>query len=220
MFAGGISPHKGVHVLLDAFKLVAAELPDARLILSGPEGTYPFEETFDATDLRTRKQLAPFYTSEVSFARRLLSPGDAVMPNYITQLRERIPANLVEKVAFLGRIPRDKLVEHFYDSDLFVFPSLFAEGFGLPPIEAMAAGTPVIGSRSGAIVETIEDGVTGLLVEKNDPQGLARAMLQLLDSAAMREKMGRAGRRRACQHFTWDCVTAKMADSYERLCST
>jgi glycosyltransferase involved in cell wall biosynthesis len=217
MFAGGISPHKGIHVLFDAFKLVAAKFPTAQLCLVGPAGTYPLEENFDVTERQLLAELAPFYNRNLSFARKLLSPSSVVVPDYISELKARLPADLADKVLFPGKITREALIEHFYDTDLFVFPSLFAEGFGLPPVEAMAAGTAVVGTRSGAIVETIEDGLTGLLVEKNNPKALAEAIMQLLDNAGMREKMGRAGRSRAFQHFTWDHVTAKMASTYEQL---
>jgi glycosyltransferase involved in cell wall biosynthesis len=221
LFAGGVSPHKGIHILVDAFKLVAAQMPDVRLNLSGPQGTYPIEETFDAINDKTLiEELAPFYTkSGASFVRKLLAPGSAIARNYIAQLKAKLPSELMSKVVFLGKIPRENLVDHYYDTDLFVFPSLFAEGFGLPPVEAMAAGAPVIGTRSGAIVETIQHGVTGLLVEKNDPRALADAMLTLLGNTSLREQMGRAGRRRALEDFTWDHVTEKMSSSYEALCS-
>jgi glycosyltransferase involved in cell wall biosynthesis len=218
LFAGGISPHKGLHVLIEAFKLVALKVPEVRLNLSGPAGTYPFEETFDKTDRALRASLAPFYSRRVSPFKKLLSSGSSVTPDYVAMLKAQLTGDIADKVVFLGRIPRSELVARFYDSDIFVFPSLFAEGFGLPPVEAMAAGTAVIGTRSGAIPETVEHGVTGLLVEKNDPVGLADAMLRLLQNSELREKMGRAGRNRALQNFTWDRVTETVSANYNKLC--
>ena len=52
-------------------------------------------------------------------------------------------------------IPRPDLIERYYDADVFVFPPVWNEGFGIPPVEAMAAGIPVVASRSGAVVETV-----------------------------------------------------------------
>jgi glycosyltransferase involved in cell wall biosynthesis len=221
LFAGGVSPHKGVHILVEAFKLVAAQLPGVKLNLSGPPGTYPVEETFDEVrDRALIQELAPFYKKEdLSFAQKLMSPATAIVPDYIAQLKAMLPPQLADNVSFLGKIPRDRLIDHYYDTDLFVFPSLFTEGFGLPPVEAMAGGAPVVGTRSGAIVETVQHQKTGLLVEKNDPKVLAEAMLTLLTNPSMREEMGRSGRQRALQHFTWDRVTEKMSRSYEALCS-
>jgi glycosyltransferase involved in cell wall biosynthesis len=219
MFAGGISPHKGIHVLMEAFSLVAAECPDVRLVLSGPTGTYPWQETFDRRDVNLLAELTPYYLSNLSWARKLAGSAKTTVPNYQAQLKAMVPAHLRNRVEFLGMIPRSKLIDAYYESDVFVFPSLFAEGFGLPPVEAMASGTPVVGTKSGAIVETVLDGVTGLLVERNDSRALAGALLQLLNSAPLRERMGRAGRERALEHFTWDAVTATMSANYERLSS-
>ncbi len=219
LFAGGISPHKGIHVLMDAFAMVAERMPNARLYLSGPAGTYPFEETFDVTDKELAAELAPFYSRDMSVLRKLVRSGEVVVPKYVEQLKARLATELVDRVTFLGNVPREELIKRYYSSDVFVFPSLFAEGFGLPPVEAMAAGTPAIGTRSGAIVETIRHGVSGLLVEKNDARALAEALLQILGNTEQRENMGRAARRRALENFSWERVTAKMSKSYEQLCT-
>src|ERR1700744_3727574 len=74
----------------------------------------------------------------------------------------------------------------------------------------MPAGSPVVASRSGGVVETVKDRDTGFLVEKNDPQQLAYARLKLLEDDSLREKMGRAGRERALTTFTWDMVAETM----------
>jgi glycosyltransferase involved in cell wall biosynthesis len=214
MFAGGISPHKGIHVLFDAFKIIAERHPNARLLLLGPPGTYPVEETFDVRDQVMRRDLAPFYSRRFSPVRKLLSSGHTVIPDYVSELKSRLPAHLLDRITFFGKIPRSELIDHYYDADLFVFPSLFAEGFGLPPVEAMAAGTAVVASRSGAIEETVKHGSTGLLVNRNDAVALAAALSELLDDDCKRARFGRAGRQRAFQNFTWDHVTAKMEKAY------
>ena len=71
-------------------------------------------------------------------------------------------------MSFLGMFQRPELVARYYQSDIFAFAPIWDEGFGLPPVEAMAAGLPVVSSRSGPMVETVVDGKTGILVEKND----------------------------------------------------
>ena len=100
-------------------------------------------------------------------------------------------------------IPRQQLLDLYYSSDVFAFPPIWNEGFGLPPVEAMAAGLPVVASRSGTVVETVVDGVTGLLIEKNNVEQLAQSLLALVKDDVTRETMGRAGRQRVLQHFTW-----------------
>ncbi len=97
-------------------------------------------------------------------------------------------------------------------ADVCVVPSTWQEAFGLAALEPAARGVPVIGSRVGGIPEVIEDGVTGLLVEPADVDGLAAAMVELLDHPERRMEMGRAGRRLAQERFA-------QADQLARLCT-
>jgi glycosyltransferase involved in cell wall biosynthesis len=82
----------------------------------------------------------------------------------------------------------------------------------------MAAGTPVVATRSGGILETITDHETGFLVERNDSHALVEAILKLLEKDALRESMGRAARRQAVEYFHWDTIVAAMHDRYQSLC--
>jgi spore coat protein SA len=66
-----------------------------------------------------------------------------------------------------------------------------------------ASGAPVVASRSGGVVETVKDRETGFIVEKNNAQQMAQALLRLLEDDALRESMGKAGRERALTYFTW-----------------
>jgi glycosyltransferase involved in cell wall biosynthesis len=220
MYAGGISPHKGIHVLIDAFHIVAERHPDVRLDVVGPHGSYPLEETFDLEDWDLIKGIAPFYRADlITLIKRKVLGGQPCPDSYVAQLESRISGAAAGRVAFLGIIPRPELVQRYYEADVFVFPPIWDEGFGIPPIEAMAAGAAVVASRSGALVETIVHGETGLLVEKNDPQALADAISELLADDPMRERMGQAGRRKVLESFTWNRIAAKTDREYQRLCS-
>jgi glycosyltransferase involved in cell wall biosynthesis len=77
------------------------------------------------------------------------------------------------------------------------------EPFGLAAVEAMASGTPVVAVREAGPAETVVDGVTGFLRERNAPQ-LAEAVLRVLDDSVLREQMGRAAREHCVQNWTWD----------------
>jgi glycosyltransferase involved in cell wall biosynthesis len=201
LYAGAVSPHKGVHVLLEAFELVVQQYPQVHLDIAGPLGSYPMEECFDLSDPTIVNSIAPFYVK-----------------NYAAALRKNLSAATDNKVSFLGLVPHSDLPDYYYNTDIFVFPPVWNEGFGLPPVEAMAAGVPVVASKAGAIVETVVDGETGILVEKNDPFALAQAILRLLEDDSLRETMGRAGRRRALQQFTWDKIARTTLERYYRLC--
>jgi glycosyltransferase involved in cell wall biosynthesis len=126
-----------------------------------------------------------------------------------------MPTDVSEKVTFHGLVRhRAQLIEHYYAGDIFVLPSICNDSFGIPVVEAMAAGSPVVASRSGGVVETVKDRETGYIVEKNDPQQLAYTLLKLLEDDELREKMGRAGRERAMSKFTWDMVVETMLARY------
>jgi glycosyltransferase involved in cell wall biosynthesis len=218
VYTGAVSPHKGLHVLVDAFRLVVAEYPAVRLDILGPHGSYPIEETFDIRDRDLIRSLEPFYPKDRTAAiRRQLFGNSGDGNSYNTYLRNLLTPDIADKVAIVGMVePRSKFVEYYYDADVFAFTPIWNEGFGLPPVEAMAAGTPVVASRSGAIVETVVDRETGFLVEKNDARATADAILALLRDESLRTAMGRAARRRALEKFTWDQVARSM---YERYCA-
>jgi glycosyltransferase involved in cell wall biosynthesis len=221
LYVGGVWPHKGLHVLLDAFAIVAARYPEVRLDIVGPQGgrPYPLEECFDLADQTLLQSIAPLFAKKrVALLKSKLGFGAADQGTYLGLLKARLAGDLTGKVTFHGLRPRPELVDRYYNTDVFVFPSIWNEGFGAPPVEAMAAGTPVVATRSGGIVETVRDHETGFLVEKNDCHALAEAILQLLEDDALRERMGRAARKRALEHFRWDRITAAMHDRYQSLC--
>jgi glycosyltransferase involved in cell wall biosynthesis len=219
LYCGAISPHKGVHVLFDAFVRVAREYPDVHLDIVGPIGNYPLEENFDLKDDESIKAVAPYYaTSRLSMIKSKLRGKSSTKSGYLDCLEASLPADVSGKVSILGMIPRRQLLDLYYSSDIFAFPPIWNEGFGLPPVEAMAAGLPVVASRSGTVVETVVDGATGFLIEKNNAEQLAQSLLTLVKDDVTREAMGRAGRQLVLQHFTWAQVAADMNLRYRELC--
>jgi glycosyltransferase involved in cell wall biosynthesis len=220
LYSGAVSPHKGLHVLFEAFALAAREYHNVHLDIIGPSGNYPLEENFDLKDIETIKTVAPFYaTSYRSLIKSKLHRNASRKSAYVRCLENSLPPDVAGKVSILGMIPRQELLDRYYSSDVFAFPPIWDEGFGLPPVEAMAAGLPVVATRSGTVEETVAHGVTGFLVQKNSVAELTQALLLLLKDDARRETMGRAGRRRVLKHFTWSQVAAGMYTRYEELCA-
>lgn len=128
-------------------------------------------------------------------------------------LRARIAAaGLSERILFLGEV--DDIAAWFRRFDLYVAPSR-QEGFGLTPLEAMASSTPVVASNAGAYPDIVEDGVTGRIVTAGDAKALAAAVAPLLDDAALRQRMGRAGLERARGHFALEREAAEIEAVYE-----
>mgnify|MGYP005853197579 CR=1 FL=1 len=122
---------------------------------------------------------------------------------------------LEEKVVFPGFVADADLPALYNLADLFVFPSLY-EGFGLPPLEAMACGTPVITSSASSLPEVV--GEAGLMVEATDVEGLAEAMQRVLEDDALRKGMIARGLEQARQ-FTWQKAAAKLLSLYEAISS-
>jgi glycosyltransferase involved in cell wall biosynthesis len=123
--------------------------------------------------------------------------------------------NLNSEVHFVGYVPAEDLAWWYNAADLFVYPSLY-EGFGLPPLEAMACGTPVITSTSSSLPEVV--GQAGQLVDPTDIQALAMAMERALADAELREEMQAAGLLQA-RRFSWRETAEGTANSYRRALS-
>jgi glycosyltransferase involved in cell wall biosynthesis len=99
-------------------------------------------------------------------------------------------------------------------AELFAYPSLY-EGFGLPPLEAMAAGTPVVTTRAGALPEVVGD--AALLVPPGDVDGVAGALIRLLDDESERVRLVEKGRRRVSL-YSWDRTAEALVGVYRALC--
>jgi glycosyltransferase involved in cell wall biosynthesis len=139
MYAGTVSPHKEIHVLFDAFKMVFQRYPNVHLDVVGPLGRYPNSEIFDLTDRAAISRIAPWYPNDYgSRLKAWLSLAPAYAGSYLSRLKSQLPEDIASKVAFLGMTPRAELVGHYFDADIFAFPPVWDEGFGVPPVEAMA----------------------------------------------------------------------------------
>jgi len=106
---------------------------------------------------------------------------------------------LEEEILFVGRVPADMLPALYNGAVLFVYPSLY-EGFGLPALEAMACGVPVVTSDVSALPEVV--GNVGILIDPKDVAALAGAMAALVDDPDRRLTLSRAGLTRASR-FSW-----------------
>jgi glycosyltransferase involved in cell wall biosynthesis len=221
LYAGALSPHKGVHVLIDAFSLVVKEYPKVRLDVVGLQANYPLTETFELRERALINSIYPFYSLDwISRLKAKLAIAPADAGTYLARLKQRLSEEARGRVAFHGFIQRPQLIDFYYKADVFAFAPIWDEGFGIPPVEAMAAGVPVVATRSGAVPETVKDNQTGFLIDKNDPHSLATRILKLLHDDNLREKMGCAARAWVHENFVWDRVAEKMYKRYSDLCGT
>jgi glycosyltransferase involved in cell wall biosynthesis len=149
----------------------------------------------------------------ISDLRLVIVGGKGWLYEEIFATVERL--GLEEKVVFPGFVADEHLPALYNLADLFVFPSLY-EGFGLPPLEALACGTPVITSDASSLPEVV--GEAGLMVEATDVEALAEAVRRVLEDDALREGMVAKGLEQARQ-FTWQKAAAKLLNLYEAMSS-
>jgi glycosyltransferase involved in cell wall biosynthesis len=123
---------------------------------------------------------------------------------------------LHQHVRFLGYVPDATLAVLYRLAAVFVFPSLF-EGFGLPPLEAMAAGAPVVTSSTSSLPEVVGD--AALLVDPADAAAIASAMARVLGDARLRDELIRRGHERV-KAFSWERSVARIRQVYRELTGT
>lgn len=121
-----------------------------------------------------------------------------------------------DQITFTGRRGR-KVLKHYYSAaDVFISTPWY-EPFGITPVEAMACGTPVIGSEVGGIKYTVRDGETGYLVPPNDPQALAERLAHLYRNPNLLKRLSLQALQRANDLFTWQKVCDSIARVYEEV---
>jgi glycosyltransferase involved in cell wall biosynthesis len=116
-------------------------------------------------------------------------------------------------VMFIGYAPQEEIAAWYRAADLFVYPSLY-EGFGLPPLEAMAYGTPVVTSNASSLPEVVGD--AALLVAPDDERALADAIVRAVSDRALREEMIARGIAQA-KRFSWTRAARETVDLYREV---
>jgi glycosyltransferase involved in cell wall biosynthesis len=132
--------------------------------------------------------------------------------------------NVADRLTLLGRVPTEDVPGLMREADVFVLPSTphesgDNESLGMVLAEALASGTPCVASRTGGIVDIVENSTTGYLVTPGDAQELAEKIILLLQDGEKRMEMGRAGRQKIEAQFSLPAVTQKVMAVYESLLS-
>ena len=119
-------------------------------------------------------------------------------------------AKAVDRIRLTGYVSDDERQRLYREASMLVLPSL-DEGFGIPALEAMTLGVPVVASNRGALPEVV--GGSGILVDPEDAEALAAGIGRVLDSALLRRQMADEGVARAAQ-FTWASSAARLLEAY------
>jgi glycosyltransferase involved in cell wall biosynthesis len=142
--------------------------------------------------------------------------GD-VFHTHVPVLRDLVARRgLHDRVVFTGFVPDEDLVYLYSRAEALVQPSLM-EGFGLPPVEAMACGKPVLSSTAGSLPEVVGD--AGLYFDPTDVAGMALALRRIIDEPALRVSLAARARERA-KHYTWEAAARSLLDAFEELAAT
>lgn len=144
---------------------------------------------------------------------KLLIVGDGYLRNELESYSNKY--GIASSIVFAGQ--RKNVASLLKLANIFVLPSTEREGLGIALIEAMAAGLPVIGTRLGGIPEVISENINGLLVAPGNPYELASAMETLTRDQAMREKMGKMGRKIYEEKFSASKMIQNMDSLYGEL---
>lgn len=123
---------------------------------------------------------------------------------------------VLDRIRLTGRVDSAELLGLYRRAELVVVPSRY-EGFGLPAVEAMACGTPVVATRAGALVEVMERTGGGLLVPRDDPDALAGAIAELMSDPDRRTAFARTGRERVVEAYSWPQIARATADAYHEV---
>lgn len=131
----------------------------------------------------------------------------------IDDLKARLPDGVRDSVRFRGHLQRPTLLSALSTARVAVFPS-FAEAFAIAPLEAMSCGTPTVYSSRGSGPELIQHGEDGLLVDPDDRQSIADAIVALLTDESLAKRLGHAGYRRCGLEFSIERILPQNEEFY------
>ena len=143
---------------------------------------------------------------------RLVIVGQKGWKNEAT-FREMKQSKYWPRVHIVGFVPDELLPDVYSSADLFLFPSLY-EGFGIPPLEAMACGVPVVASNVSSIPEVVED--AAILVNPNNIAEMSQHILDLLQNRSLRDRMVKKGLEQI-KKFTWTKTAHAMMEVFDRV---
>ena len=142
------------------------------------------------------------------------APDERATPEIARLRRLAAQCGVASRITFVGRRRRAELAALYNACDVFV-TTPWHQALGITALEAMACGTPVVGSAVGGIASSVVDGVTGYLVAPHDPDALAERLAHLRAHPELARALGRAGLRRVRSRFSLERVAEALIDIYE-----
>ncbi len=157
------------------------------------------------------------FEASIAGSSYLYTTGDFQQWQVDSDRQVREAALKVKSARIVDPPPYDRMPNLYRSCDIYAFPSIWDEPFGLGIIEAMSCGAPVVGCTVGAVPEIVAHGETGLLVPPADAAAMAGALERLIGDERERRRMGANGRRRVEENFSLAKHAAGLIKIYERL---
>jgi len=149
--------------------------------------------------------------SGVDVVLSLIDTGD-LQRNYEDQARK---LDIQDRVRFVGYVPREEINAYYNSAHVFALPS-YNEGMSLAALEAMAAGLPLVVTRTGGTAELVEEGVNGYSFNWGDIDALTNHLRMFVQDRALARRMGAASRARAA-FFGWDVIADRFLEVFNQI---
>ena len=146
---------------------------------------------------------------------KLIIAGIGPSKNFLCQQAEEL--GIKDKVHFLGHIANEKLVDYYNMCDIFVYPTLRYESFGISVAEAMACGCPVVAAKSGGVSTSIDDKINGFLYKPDRRDQLEKICLHLLANAELRSQISKSARHKAINYLSQERMIKDVLRVFQRV---
>jgi glycosyltransferase involved in cell wall biosynthesis len=150
---------------------------------------------------------------------KLVICGDGPEKRNLQKLAEDL--NISEHILFTGYISHDEMIQYYRSADVFILPSIeiggYKEGLGVVIIEAMACGTPVIGTNIGGITDIIKDDYNGLLIAERSPDDIAKKAVKILTNKEYAEQLKQNALATVNSKYSWSRVVEAFSQIYSQL---